>query len=403
MVPFAYRTCSFRIAVLRSSHNVIYMPHAERKVWVEISASALRHNVREIRSHVSPSGVMAVVKANAYGHGILEVAKTIIRDVDWLGVDNIEEAAILRKNGITKPILIIGYIPLERIRDCATYGCSFVAYNKETLRAIKKLKAKQGSFNIHVKIETGTTRQGLEGEALASFVKEAAKIPSINIEGAYTHYANIEDTTDSSYAMKQLKRFQREIGRIRQLGINVQILHTACSAAAILYPETRFDVTRLGISLYGHWPSKETLAVARRVRTKLELKPALTWKTVVAQVKEVPKGTPISYGLTETLSRRSSVAVIPVGYWDGLDRKLSTVGYVLIRGRRCKILGRICMNMTIVDVTDVPTIKLGDEVVLIGAQGKERISAEDIASKIGTIQYEILTRINPLIERRIVQ
>lgn len=346
---------------------------------------------------------MAVVKANAYGHGMVSVSKAISDLVDWFGVDSIDEALTLRKNGVKKPILIIGYIPPTRIQECAKHGFPFVAYNVETLKAISKIKAKKGAFKIHLKIETGTTRQGLEGASLDAFVKRIKKIPSIKIEGAYTHYANIEDTTDPAYAMKQLKRFKSEIARLKKLGVEPSILHTACSAAAILYPETHFNMIRLGISLYGHWPSKETLAVARQKKTKIELKPALAWKTVVAQVKSVPKGTHVGYGLTETMSRKSKVAVLPVGYWDGVDRKLSSVGHVLIRGRRCKIVGRVCMNMVVVDVTDVPSVKSGDEAVLIGRQGKEWIGAEDVASKIGTIQYEVVTRINPLIERRLVK
>lgn len=373
------------------------------KVWVDVSTSALRTNVRSIQTRVKPAKIMAVVKSNAYGHGMAGVAKSVSMSADWFGVDSIDEALILRKNGIKKPILILGFIPLARIGACAKHGFSFAVYNTETLKAISKIKAKKSAFKIHLKIETGTTRQGLNGSALDDFVRRALKIPSIEIEGAYTHYANIEDTTDPAYAMNQLKRFKAELARIRKIGVEPSVLHTACSAAAILYPDTHFNMVRLGISLYGHWSSKETQAVAGQKKRKVELVPALTWKTIVAQVKDVPKGAHVSYGLTEKVSRPSKLAVLPVGYWDGLDRGLSSVGEVLIGGRRCKIMGRICMNMTVVDVTDVRSLKSGDEAVLIGRQGREVISAESVASKIGTIQYEVLTRINPLIERRMVK
>jgi alanine racemase len=370
------------------------------KVWVEVSRSALLQNVRSVCEAVKPAKIMAVVKSNAYGHGMAGVAACVRREVGWFGVDSVDEALELRKKGIRKPVLILGYVPPERLSECARYGFSFVAYNLETLKAVSKIRAKTGAFKVHLKIETGTTRQGLEGAALEAFVRRAMKIPSVRLEGAYTHYANIEDTTDPSYAMKQLKRFRTEVARIRRLGASPAVLHTACSAAAILYPETRFGMIRLGISLYGHWSSKETLAAARQKGLKIKLTPALSWKTVVAQVKTVPKGTPVSYGLTETVSRPSKLAVLPVGYWDGLDRGLSSVGCALIRGRRCKIMGRVCMNMTVVDVTDIRSVKAGDEVVLIGKQGSEVIIAEEIASKIGSISYEVLTRINPVIERR---
>jgi alanine racemase len=373
------------------------------KVWVEVSRSALLQNVRSVREAAKPAKIMAVVKSNAYGHGMAGVAACVRREVDWFGVDSVDEALELRKKGIRKPILILGYVPPERLFECAKHRLSFAAYNMETLRTIAKMRARRAAFSVHLKIETGTARQGLCGAELERFARAAQKTPSIAIQGAYTHYANVEDTTDPSYAMRQLKRFHGELARLAALGIRPPVIHTACSAAAILYPETRFDMIRLGISLYGHWSSKETMAVARQKRLKIELTPALAWKTVVAQVKSVPKGTPVSYGLTETVSRPSKLAVLPIGYWDGLDRGLSSVGCALIRGRRCKIMGRVCMNMTVVDVTDVRSVRAGDEVTLIGKQGSEVITAEEIASKIGSISYEVLTRINPVIERFVSQ
>jgi alanine racemase len=366
---------------------------------VELSASALRHNIRAVKRLVKPASVMAVVKANAYGHGVTLVARAVQKDADWFGVDDVDEAMALRRVGIKQPILIMGYVRLDRLADCAKYRCSFVAYNQETLTAIKRLKARKGAFKIHIPVETGTTRQGLFGDELERFVRQAQKIPSVTIEGISTHYANIEDTTDSGYAMAQLKKYEHALTLVKRLGVASPLKHTAASAGALLFPQVRFDLVRLGIALYGHWPSKETRVTVSH-GARLNLRPALTWKTIVGQVKKVKKGTPVSYGLTETVSRNSVVAVLPVGYWDGFSRSLSSVGSVLIKGRRCKVLGRVCMNMTMVDATDVRGIKPEDEVVLIGTQRGETITAEDVASKQGTIQYELLTRINPLIERR---
>lgn len=374
-----------------------------KKTWVEISRTAILHNLRSLKTQVAPTPVMAVVKANAYGHNAALIAKLVASDVHWFGVDDVDEAIGLRKAGIKKPILILGYIRRDRLAECAKHRLSFVAYNLETLAALKRIKTKPGAFKIHIAIETGTTRQGLFGADLETFVRAATKIPSVSIEGAYTHFANIEDTTDPSYAMGQLKKYEQALVALKRLGIVPSVRHTAASAAAILYPQTRFDLVRLGIALYGYWPSKETKVSAAYRSKELELTPALTWKTIVAQVKDVARGTPVSYGLTERVARDSRIAVLPIGYWDGFDRGLSSVGHVLIRGHRCKVLGRVCMNMTMVDVTDVPGVKPEDEVTLLGRQGSETVPVDEIAGPLGSISYEIVTRINPLIERRIVK
>jgi alanine racemase len=352
---------------------------------------------------------MAVVKSNAYGHGLVEVAKIADKEgAAWFGVDNVDEGIELRKNGITKPILVLGYTKNNRLRDCVDGRLSFVVYNLETAKALRALHLKPVSTKpklgvkaafVHVKIETGTTRQGVSGDELRRLVRELKKTPGVVIEGASTHFANIEDTTDHSYAELQLERFQEGLSILSKEGINPPWKHAACSAATVLFPDTYFNLVRLGISMYGLWSSKETLAVAKREHRLLNLKPVLTWKTIVAQVKRVKLGTSVSYGLTERVTRNSKLAILPIGYWDGYDRGLSSVGQVLIHGRLCKILGRVCMNMCVVDITDVPGVRVEDEVVLFGKQRKEEISAEDIASKLGTINYEFVTRINPLIQR----
>jgi alanine racemase len=372
------------------------------KTWVEVSASALRSNIVSLQRIVSPAASMAVMKSNAYGHGSAEIAPVVAPLIDWIVVDSLDEARQLRSRRIKKNILIIGYIPPSALAELVKLRCSAVAYSMDMLAAIRKISAKPGSFHLHLKIETGTTRQGLEGQALIAFARSAAKIPSVVIEGVYTHFANIEDTLDPSYAQAQLARFNRECERLEKAGFYPRIHHSAASAAALMYPETRFDAVRLGIAMYGYWPSREAQIAIHKMHPTLVLKPALTWKTVIAQVKNVKRGTPVSYGLTERVTRSSKIAVLPVGYWDGYDRGLSSIGRVLVRGRVCKVIGRICMNMMMVDVTDVPGAHSGDEVVLVGSQKKASVSAEHIAELAGTIQYEFLTRINPLIPRIIV-
>jgi alanine racemase len=214
-----------------------------------------------------------------------------------------------------------------------------------------------------------------------------------------THFANIEDTTDHTYAMMQLETYKQAVNLIEQAGFDNFIKHTACSAAAVLFDQTHFDMIRLGISMYGMWSSTETQVSAKQQGIKIDLKPALTWKTRVAHIKTLSAGTSISYGCTEKVEQETKVAVLPIGYWDGFDRGLSSIGEVLINGKRCRVLGRVCMNMIVVNVNHVENINLEDEVVLIGEQGDEKITASEIARKLGTINYEVTTRINPVINR----
>ncbi len=378
------------------------------KTWVEINKKALQNNIQQFKNLIGDRlKLMAVVKSNAYGHGLIETAKIAVGSgADWLGVDSVDEAILLRKAGIKAPILILGYTLLSRLGDVVKYDLRQTVYNKETIRYlvstnfvdIKRLH----KIKVHLKVETGTSRQGLEKDELLKLAKFIKKHPQIDIEGAHTHYANIEDTTDHSYAQSQLQRFKNAVELLGKNGVKIPIKHTACSAAVILFPETYFDMVRLGISMYGLWPSKETLVSAREKNRKIKLEPVLTWKTIIAQVKKIKAGTPISYGLTERTSQDSTIAVLPVGYWDGYDRELSGIANVLIKGKRCKVLGRVCMNMIVVDVGHVKDIKLEDEVVLLGKQGREEITADELAQKIGTINYEVVTRINPLIPRIVI-
>ncbi len=380
------------------------------KTWVEISKRNLIHNLEAFRSHIpSQVGMMAVVKSNAYGHGLVEVARiAALQKVTWFGVDNVDEALQLRRSGIKSAILILGYTPHHRLQDCVKQNISFVVYNRETVFSLRSLFARSPALQkkqarIHLKIETGTHRQGIHGLALQQLIKEIQKIPQIYIEGVSTHYANIEDTENHSYAERQLKEFHLALQILRAEGIDPPWKHTACSAAVILFPDTYFNLVRLGVAMYGLWPSENVRLLAQQKKRHLNLKPVLQWKTIIAQLKRVKKGSPIGYGLTERVSRDSILAVLPVGYWDGYDRGLSSCGTVLIRERLCKVLGRVFMNMCVVDVTDIPQqLRVEDAVTLLGTQKTVGVSAESIASKIGTINYEVVTRINPLLPRFVV-
>lgn len=368
---------------------------------IEISRQNLLYNLGQFRKRVGQKvKLMVVIKANAYGHGIKEMGRIVNEaKVDWLGVNSLEEGLTLRLEKISLPILVMGYTPLADLKKLIENDLSFVAYSFAVVqKASQEAKKLRKKAKIHLKLETGTNRQGVVIKELPIFLKHCLKNKNIFLEGIYTHYANIEDTLDHHFAVQQLKEFKRALSVIGgQL-----IKHTACTAATILFKETFFDLVRIGIGLYGLWPSRETKLSAQEKKIQLTLKPVLTWKTLVAQVKEVNKGETVGYGRTFRTNRRSKIVVLPVGYYEGYDRKLSNCGRVLIRGQFAPVIGRICMNMMMADVTDIPSVGIEDEVVLIGRQGKNEITAEEMAQKIGTINYEVISRINPLLPRKVV-
>ncbi len=371
--------------------------------WVEIDSSALIHNIHQFRRLIGEKRkLLAMVKANAYGHGILEVSRIAVHaGVDWLGVHSLEEGILLRKQGLTCPILVVGYVLLDGLKEAVAHDLRLTVYNFETLNKLPAIcrQLKKKAF-LHVKVETGTFRQGIREEDVLSFMKKAKESPGLVLEGISSHFANIEDTTDHAYAQSQLQNFKKVLQELEQNKVDIPLKHMSCSASAILFPDTYFDMVRAGIGMYGLWPSKETFLSCRlQKREPLLLKPILSWKTRIAQVKKVPKGSFIGYGCTYRVSRETTLAVLPVGYYDGYDRRLTNSSYVLIKGKRAPLRGRIAMDFIMVDTTDVPELNLEDEVVLLGKYGDDGITADDLASLLGTINYEIVTRINPLIPR----
>jgi alanine racemase len=374
--------------------------------WVEIDAAALGRNVRQFRRIIGPGRrLLAVVKANAYGHGLVETASVVRREgADWLGVNSVEEALQLRDAGDESPVLILGAVPLDAVAEAVGRGFRFVAYNRETVERASEAAVKLSvPARLHFKVETGTNRQGIPAGRIASFVRDALRRPGIVAEGLSSHFANIEDTTDHRYPDGQLEIFKAATAALGSSGIRIPIRHIACTAAAILFPKTRFNLVRVGIGLYGLWPSKETCVSAReKGEDRLQLKPVLSWKARVVQVKNLPKGAFVGYGCTYMTTRPTRLAVIPVGYYDGYPRDLSNASYVLIRGRRAPVRGRVAMNFFAADVTDVPGVRLEDEATLIGRSGKEVLGADQLAAMAGTISYEILSRINPLLPRIVI-
>ncbi len=375
--------------------------------WVEIDASALRGNLAEFRRRLQPgTRLAAVVKSNAYGHGMLEVSRIALQaGASWLAVNNLDEGVRLRDAGIDVPVLVLGYVELRDLDEAVARDLKPVLYNLESLERMAAAADRAGrDVGVHLKVETGTHRQGIAEEALPEFVERIAASPRLRLEGLTTHFANIEDTTDHGYAERQMAAFARIREDVeRRTGASVPIRHAACSAAALLFTRTHLDLARIGISTYGLWPSRETyVACLERGKPTLELRPVLTWKTRIAQVKEVPEGAFVGYGCTYRTTRPSRIAVLPVGYHEGYDRGLSNIAHVLVRGRRAPVRGRVCMNMCMADVTDVPGAALEDEVVLLGRQGDETIAAEQLAGWCGTIAYEIVTRIHPALPRVVI-
>ena len=360
--------------------------------WIEISEEAFTSNLDFFKKIIPEKTELAVVvKANAYGHGLKEIVELAEKNgIQSYCVHTIEEA------------LIMGPIPPGRLPEAVKNSFRLVVYDPNVLSALNRIAVDmdQSAF-IHLKLETGTYRQGINPEDVDLFLEKLKKTPQIFLEGLYTHFANIEDTTDHSYALYQLKRFKDICTHIQQAYPNIK-KHTACSAAALLFPETHFDMVRLGISMYGLWPSRETY-VSYKINHSQNgedvLRPILSWKARVGQVKSVPANQFIGYGCSYQTTRETQLAVLPIGYADGYSRGLSNQAFVLLHGHRAPVRGRICMNLIMVDITDIPDVRPGDEAVLIGKQGTEILTVDQLASLAGTINYEFITRLNGLIPR----
>lgn len=359
-----------------------------RPTWVEVDLEAIAHNVRRIVEIVgSQVKVMAVLKADAYGHGAVKTARTALNNGAFaLGVACVGEAVTLRKAGITAPILNLGYTPAWQARETVMHGVVATVFSIDVAQALSRAAVDLNSgARVHVKVDTGMGRLGLLPPDVVAFVGGIIDLPGLNVEGIFTHFA-IADTKDKSYTLGQLRRFREVLARLRAAGIEIPIAHAANSAAILELPESRFDMVRLGIAMYGLDPSAD-------VKCPPDFRPALAFKTQVAQVKDLPTGSYISYGCTYCTARPSRIAVIPVGYADGFRRAPSSWGEVLVRGQRAPIVGRVCMDQTMIDVTDIPGVRQGEDVVLIGRQGRDAITVEDVADRLGTISYEVISEI----------
>jgi alanine racemase len=372
--------------------------------WCEIDHVALRHNLDVFAALVGGlERLLPVVKANAYGHGVDAVVPTLVEaGVRAVGVNDLCEALAIRERWPELDVLVLGFAPPEDLSEAVRAGVALVVYRADVLEALDRLgRAHDRPARVHLKVETGVHRQGLAGDELLSLAAKAAAAPGVSFEGLGTHFADIEDTTDPRFAQEQLARFTEATEALAARGLRPSVRHAANTAATLNLPETHFDMARVGIGLYGMWPSQETFIFSLAHDRVADLRPALTWKCRIAQIKDVPRGGYIGYGRTFRATADLRLAVLPVGYYDGYDRRLSNMAHVLIRGLRAPVRGRVCMNMTLVDVTDVPGVSLDDEVVLLGRSGDEAVRAEDLAAIVGSINYEITTRISERLPRRV--
>lgn len=366
------------------------------KTWLEIDRKALLSNIDTVERRIGKNVLcMAIIKANAYGHGLCEVAEILRTKKNiWLGVDSLDEALVLKKLGMSQPIMILGYIPPPRLLEALRANFCVSVYNLATLKhTVSLLKAHPNiKPHVHLKIETGTNRLGLQ-------LNDPVGIKNFPpIEGIYTHFADAENP-HSKFYQDQLRMLKKAEWILRTKGVAISTIHSAASAALLVHPETHFSLVRLGLSLYGLWPfdhKPTNLGLAHDF-----LKPVLTWKTRIAQIKEIQKGETVGYDRTWVAKQKSKIAILPVGYYDGYDRRLSNCGEILINSNRAKVIGRVCMNMMMVDITNIPA-KENDEVILLGKSGNKEITADDMAKKTDTINYEIVSRINPLLPRMIV-
>ncbi|HEY0867847.1 MAG TPA: alanine racemase [Fimbriimonas sp.] len=358
---------------------------------VQIDRQALLHNLEALKDLV-PRGmkVAAVVKGNAYGHGMREVVPVLDGQVDFFQVDDIEELRELRQVTDT-PALVLGHVPAPHIAEAVSLGAELALFDSWQLPSMDEAKA-----SVHLEIDALLGRLGVLPDDIDAFVEELGRYPHVRLVAAYGHFSNIEDTTDQTHAWAQIEAFEAAFGRLAEKLPGIGRHMSATSGLMTIEPIRRgYGYVRLGIGLYGMYPS----GPLARTHSYLQLQPVMRWATRLAQVKTIPARHPVGYGLTYFAPHQMSIGIVPQGYSDGYDRGLSNTGEVLVRGIRCPVLGRVAMNMLAIDLSAVEGAAVDDEVVLLGDQAGNRITAEEIAVRIGTINYEVTTRVSALLPR----
>ncbi len=366
-----------------------------RPTHAQIDLSAISDNVAAIAAHVAPAAVMPVVKANAYGHGLVEVGRHLqAAGVTWLGVAYVEEGVALRRAGVEVPILVLGGSASSQAPTFLRHRLTPSVSSVVKLRLFAEAAEAAGRhLDVHLQVDTGMERLGVHWYSAEPFVDEAHRNPHVRVEGVWSHLAN-GDAADLSHARTQLARFEEVCDLVAARSVEMPIRHLANSGGVLQLPETHLDLVRPGIMIYGVLPDPG-------VRRTVEVRPAMRWVSQVVYVKTVRAGSPVSYGSTWAPSEATRIVTVPVGYGDGYLRLNSNRSEVLIGGRRHPVVGRVCMDQLMVDVGDAP-VSVGDEVVLVGAQGDERITAEELGAHAETIGYEVLTNVNDRVPRRYV-
>jgi alanine racemase len=372
-------------------------------IWAEIDLGAIAHNVRELRRIIAPSAQLLIaVKANGYGHGAVEVARTALgHGADQLGVARLEEGVALRRAGIDAPILVMGFTPAEKTDQLIEHNLIPAVYSMENaVNLSTAAKAVNRTLTFHIKVDSGMGRLGVpcgelrldESAKAVDDITAMTRLPGLELQGVFTHFATA-DHAEKDFARLQFSRFEQLLADLSSAGVAIPVRHAANSAAIIDLPETHMDMVRAGISVYGLYPSAEV------DQGRIDLRPALQLKARIIHLKRVPAGTKISYGGTHETTAPATIATVPVGYGDGYSRLLSNRGQMLVGGKRAPIAGRVCMDLTMLDVSHIETVAMEDEVVLIGCQGDERISADEVAAQLHTINYEVVTTLMARIPR----
>jgi alanine racemase len=363
-----------------------------RPTYVEVSLARLADNLKAIRKKVAPAQVMPVVKANAYGHGLVPVARHLVaHGADMLGVAILDEGLALRQAGIEVPVLVLGGIQAEQIPVYLKHNLILTVASMENLLQIEATSARLGMpAQVHLKVDTGMGRLGVRYDAAPALLESSLQFKNVNVAGIFSHFAN-SDAADLAHAHLQLERFKQVLTFYQQRGLPRPLAHMANSGAVLQLPESYFDLVRPGIMLYGVMPSQE-------VPRTVDVRPALTWKTRPVLSKVLPPHEPVSYGSTWRSDHAVRILTLPVGYGDGYFRAFSNRGFVLVRGMRYPVVGRVCMDQFLVNV-EAESIGVEEEVVLLGAQGQECLTAEELAEMVGTIGYEILTNISARVPR----
>ena len=362
-----------------------------------VNLDAIARNIKTIRAIVGEKvGIIAVVKSFGYGNDSIRTSKVALDNgVDYLAVAFPDEGATLRENRIDAPILVFTVLA-EEVDKIVRYGLSAVVANVELADSLNQAAAGKTRIPVHIKVDTGMGRSGVWVEEAIPFIEQVLGFKNLEVEGIMTHFSSADDPDDDEYTQRQIRAFRDLIDEAAGKGLCFRYIHAGNTASIVRFPDTHFNMVRPGLGIYGMYPSKA-------VQSLIHLDQVITFSTKIAQIKEHPPGRCISYNRRFTTCRPCTIATLPVGYNDGYPRFQSNVGEVLVRGHRAPVVGTVCMDMTMIDVTDIPHVKVGDEVVLIGRQGDEEILPDDVAANGGTINYEIACKISPRVTRIFVQ